>query len=58
MEVAYRTEPLITNMCSEFRLETMLEMSKEETQEKVIKIATALLARRRLTLQEYKDLLS
>jgi len=58
MEVAYRTEPLITNMCSELRLETMLEISKEETQEKVIKIATALLPRRRLTLQECKDLLS
>jgi len=57
MEVAFRVEPLITEMCSDLKLETMLEISKEDTMEKINKVALALLDRRRLTHQECKDLL-
>ena len=57
IEIAYQREPLITEMCFELRWETELEMSKEETQEMMVKIAKALLLRRRLTQQECKELL-
>jgi hypothetical protein len=58
LKAIYHSETATINACGDLRFNTMLVMQEEKTMEKVMKIAEALLSsRRKLTLQECKDLL-